>query len=133
MASSPTQRTLALMRTMGMTCQVVERWNAFAMRRVDLFGVIDIVAVIIPDIQSDIYPAGIYGIQTTSGSGHSARIAKSIAEPRIKKWLLAGGRFEVWSWRKAGARGKAKRWKVRKTPLTLKNGEIIAGEEIIVK
>ena len=38
--TSPTQRTLKYLRDKGYTAQVVEHWNAFAKRRIDLFGVI---------------------------------------------------------------------------------------------
>ena len=46
MASSPTQRSLKLLRDEGYTAQVVERWNPHARVRQDLFGVIDTAAMI---------------------------------------------------------------------------------------
>lgn len=109
---TPTQRTLALLRQEGWICQVVEKWNAHARKRVDLFGIIDIVAL---------KPGIILGVQTTSGAGHSARIAKARAEPRLRDWLCAGGRFEVISWAKRGKRGKRKLYQVRKQRLTLRD------------
>lgn len=101
---TPTQRTLAECRRRGWTAQVVEHWNPFARIRQDLFGCIDIVAIT---------PSGITGIQACAGSSHAARVAKSIAEPRLRAWLEAGARFEVWSWTKRGARGKRKTWTLR--------------------
>lgn len=103
---SPTQRTLAECRKRGWTAQVVERFNSYTKRRIDLFGVIDLVVIT---------PGGILGIQTTSGSGgnHSARMLKARTEPRLRLWLEAGGKFEVWSWAKRGARGKRKTWTLR--------------------
>lgn len=89
---SPTQRSLKLLRDQGHTAQVVEKWNAFAKRRIDLFGVIDIVAIH-PDA------IGCKGIQTTSGSNMSARIAKAMAEPTLKTWLKTGNSFVIHGWR----------------------------------
>lgn len=43
--SSPTQRSLAVLRERGYIAQVVERWNPFARIRQDLFGVVDVLAV----------------------------------------------------------------------------------------
>ncbi|WP_428851320.1 hypothetical protein [Imbroritus primus] len=45
MATSPTQRTLALLRKEGYTAEVTEHWNAFAGIRQDLFNVIDVLAL----------------------------------------------------------------------------------------
>ena len=99
---SPTARTLERLRKVGWTAQVVERWNAYAKVRVDLFGVIDVVA-----IDSSV---GIVGIQATSGSNMSARLKKSEAEPRLLTWLQSGGKFFVYGWRKLK---KSNRWEVR--------------------
>jgi hypothetical protein len=96
---SPTARTLAECRKRGWSAQVVERFNSFTKRRIDLFGCIDIV-VITPD--------GILGVQACAGGDHSTRRNKILLEPRIKQWLDAGGLFEVWSWSKKGHR-----WHVR--------------------
>lgn len=106
---SPTQRTLAECRKRGWTVQVVEKWVAQARRRIDLFGVIDLVAIA---------DGRIMGIQACAGSSHSARVAKILAEPRALEWLRAGAKLEVWSFSKRGARGKAKRWALRVDELT---------------
>ena len=117
--ASPSQRTLHLCKQFGWTVQIVERWNAFARVRQDLFGVIDLVAVTNhPD-----KPNSIIGIQTTSGSNHSARIEKSLAEPRLNSWMKAGGRFHVWSWAKKGDRGARKLWTVRIDEIKLVDGK----------
>ena len=108
--SSPTKRTLAELKRRGWTAQVVERYNSFAKRRVDLFGCIDIV-VLAPD--------GILGIQATGGIGsHAHRRAKIEAEPRMKEWLAKGGKLQIWSWNKQGARGKRKTWQLRVEEVT---------------
>lgn len=108
--SSPTQRTLEYCRKQGWTAGVVEKWNPHARIRQDLFGCIDI--IVIDDEH------GLLAIQATSGSGHAARRKKSIAEPRLKLWLLAPARFEIWSWAKRGPRGKRKTWTLRRESIT---------------
>lgn len=79
------------MRKEGWTLQVVERWNPFAKKRIDLFGFIDIVAM---------RDGEICGVQATSLDNMGARIAKIKAEPRAKTWKKAGGTIQVWGWRK---------------------------------
>jgi hypothetical protein len=101
--TSPTKLSLAELRKRGLTAQVVEYWNSFAKpfgRRVDLFGCIDIVAIT---------PAGILGIQACVGSTHANRRTKILNEARLREWVDAGGRFEIWSWTKR-ANG---RWELR--------------------
>lgn len=100
---SPTARTMAKLKSQGVPCASVERWCSFSRRRIDCFGAIDIIAL----------RDGILGIQTTSGSNVSARIAKMSAEPNMLAWVQNGGMLEVWGWSKRGARGKVKRWTVR--------------------
>lgn len=96
MARSPTKRTLARLRGAGYTAAVVERWNAHAGRRQDLWG-FDILAV-----RGD--KAGVLGLQVTARSGHAARRKKLLAYPVLKTWLVAGNRAAVESWRKKGDR-----------------------------
>lgn len=102
--TSPTQRTLAELRKIGWTCAIVERWNQYAKIRQDLFGFIDIVAI---------RPGEILAVQACAGASHAARRDKIIAEPKSAQWLAAGGLIEIWSWRKAGERGKRKLWTPR--------------------
>lgn len=116
--TSPTQRTLAECRKRGMVAGVVEKWNPHARVRQDLFGCIDIVALI-PAFQ--IFPGFIVGIQACAGASHAARRAKAVREPRLWNWIEAGGRFQVWSWAKQGARGKRKLWTLRIEEITSAN------------
>lgn len=108
--TSPTQRTKAVLKKRGAIHQVVERWNAHASVRVDLFGVIDIVAL----SEVDGFKRCL-GIQCTA-KGWADRMAKAEAEPRLIDWLAAGCLFEVWGWRKlkmrnkGGKIGKRERW-----------------------
>ncbi len=101
---TPTQRTLAECRKRGYHVQVVERFCVYSKRRIDLFGVIDLVAIT---------PTGILGIQCTSGANHASRRTKALKEPRLQAWLEAGARFSVWSWSKRGSAGKRKLWTLR--------------------
>ncbi len=113
---SPTQRALAECKRRGWTAGIVEKWNQFARIRQDLYGFIDLVVC-----GQDI---GIVGVQACAGSSHAAREAKIEAEPRAVKWLQSGGRAEVWSFRKGGARGKRKTWTLRRTRAFLVEGRI---------
>ena len=110
--SSPTQRSLEFCRKQGWIAGVVEKWNPHARIRQDLFGCIDI--IVIDDLEQ-----GPLAVQATSGTGHAARRKKSVAEPRLKLWLEAPARFEIWSWSKKVPRGKRKVWTLRREPITL--------------
>lgn len=113
---TPTARALAECKARGYVCQVVERWNWHAKKRVDLFGCIDIVAIA-PG--GSLTPDSIIGIQVTSGTNHAARIAKIKAEPRMAAWAKAGGLVWVWSFAKRGKRGKRKTWQLRESEVVL--------------
>lgn len=115
---SPTKRTLAELRKRGWTAQVVERWNPHAKVRVDLFGVIDLVAIVPRDqalfVGEVDAPGGILGIQACAGSTHANRRDKILAEPRARQWVGAGGRLELWSWAKRGGRNVVRKlWTLR--------------------
>lgn len=103
--SSPTQRSLKLLRDAGYLCQIVERWNPHAKVRSDLFGFIDILAV-----RGDT----VIGVQTTSANNMAARVAKIRALPTFKDWLHSPSRrVHVHGWGKKGPRGKRKMWQCR--------------------
>lgn len=116
--ASPTQRSLAHLRKQGYTCAVVEKWNPHAHIRQDLFGCIDIVALSV--IRLDQGTVGdILGIQATSATNLAARRTKSLAEPRLRTWLEAGGSFWLHAWSKKGARGKRKLWTLTEEEIAL--------------
>ncbi len=102
--SSPTQRSLAVMRERGYPLvQVVERWNPHARVRQDLYAIIDVLAV----------GDDIVAVQTPSASNVSARINKitdSEALPILRK---AGIRVLVHGWRKSKGR-----WVLREVDLS---------------
>ena len=110
---TPTQRSLAECKRRGWEpAQVVERWNAFARVRIDLFGCIDLVAVS-PE-------RGIVGIQATSTANVPARIHKiqTQCNEAISAWVRAGAVLFVWGWAKRGGRGKRKLWTLKEREVT---------------
>jgi hypothetical protein len=97
---SPTQRTLKHMRELGYKAQVVEKWNAFARIRQDLFGIVDVLCV---------KNGETVGVQCTSGSNLASRIQK-IAESEMTPILRsAGWKLLAHGWRK----NAAGRWVLR--------------------
>lgn len=103
---TPTQRTLAALRADGYTAAVVERWNPHARIRQDLFGIVDILAV---------RGAETLAVQTTAGSGVSARVRKLTSSDALPLLRMAGWRIEVHGWRKVKVRrgGRVARWQCR--------------------
>ncbi len=88
---SPTQRSLAYLRAQGYTPWITEHWHAFARRRVDLYGFIDILAI---------RPGEVLGVQTTSAANVSARVRKIGDSEYAPKLREAGIRLEVHGWAK---------------------------------
>ena len=141
--TSPTQRTLAECRKRGWIAQVVEHTVPRVFIKRDLFGVIDVVAVVPqgmcrPDALGlcayccevvDLYckpcgarKGGILGIQATSGSNHASRVTKVLEEPRAIAWVKAGGLLQVWSWSKRREPGKKREvWLLRAEELVVRS------------
>ena len=107
--TSPTQRSLALLRKQGYRVAVTEHWNSFVNRRQDLLGFIDLLAV----------SPSMLAIQTTSADHVSHRIAKILELPAAREWLEAGHRIIVHGWAKRGEREAVKRWTCREEEVTL--------------
>lgn len=105
--TSPTVRTLKLLRASGYICAVVERWNPGAKIRQDLYGFADILAI------HEQPPGEILAVQVTSGAHHADHKAKILKEPRHRSWLMAGGKIALISWTKHGPKGKRKLWAPR--------------------
>ena len=103
--SSPTARTLQLLRREGYLAAVAEKWNPHSRTRADLFGFADVLAVRAG--------APVLAVQATSASNHAARVRKARDLPAMRVWLAAGCAFEVWSWAK-----RKGRWAVRRQALT---------------
>ena len=99
-STSPTQRSLALLRAEGWVVDVVERYNSFTRRRHDLFNIADLFAVRHGEVML---------VQTTSGSNVAARVKKIADAEHLPMLRRANVRVVVHGWRKA-ANG---RWAVR--------------------
>ena len=104
--TSPTAKSLDYLRKQGYTCAVVEKFNSFTKKRIDLFGVIDIVAVKSTE-------KGVLGVQVTSRGNIQSRYQKCLEEPRIRVWLDAGNRLQVHGWGIMGKSGKRKKYDVK--------------------
>jgi len=102
--SSPTQRSLALLRDRGYTAAVVERWNPFAKIRQDLFGCIDVVAV---------GNGETVGVQACHYSDVSKRVDKIANADAITAIRAAGWRVVVMGWHKVKGR-----WTVREVDVS---------------
>ena len=105
---SPTQRTRKELSKQGIISQVVEYWNNFAERRIDLFGFIDILAIDSKNKQT-------IGIQCTSRTNHNARKQKILDSVLAKEWLMCGNKIEVWSWGKLKKSG----WTLKKEEISI--------------
>lgn len=98
--SSPTQRSLALVKERGFQPWIVEYWNSFSRKRVDLFGIFDILAV---------GNGETLAVQTTSRGNISARVRKIADSEYIAGCRESGWRVEVHGWDK----GPNGRWRVK--------------------
>jgi len=104
-STTPTKRSLDLLRREGFTAAVVERRLPRCLITVDAFGLFDLIAV-----RADV--PGVAGIQTTTGTNHTSRVRKLLGNPTLRTWLAAGNTAEVWSWAK-----RRERWTCRRQRL----------------
>ena len=115
---TPTQRTLRALRQQGLVCAVVEKWNAHARVRQDLFGIVDVIAL---------DPArGFIGVQCTGANGWSDHWQKLTVDKaqEVLQWLeTPGGVVELWAWRQIKAKrgGKALIWQPRIAEITIRD------------
>jgi hypothetical protein len=108
---SPTTRSKQLLEREGFKVGIVEKWVPMVKRRVDLFGVIDLVCI---------RPGRVLFVQTTSSSNLASRVTKirEAEDGKLLPLLLASGAVvEVHGWIK---RRKSKRWECRR--------EVLGGE-----
>lgn len=110
---SSVQRTLRACREQGRFVEKVEQWISYGKpgsakpgmppgTRRDAFGFIDIIA-----IDTD----AIVAIQACT-SDRKAHYDKIVENEYSLPWLKAGGKIEIWTWRKLKLKrgGKAVRW-----------------------
>lgn len=101
--STPTQRSLKLMRDRGYLSAVTERWNPHARIRQDLFGIVDVLCL----------GDDIIAVQTTSASNVSARVRKIEDSEALPALRRVGIRVVVHGWRKVKGR-----WQVREVDVS---------------
>lgn len=88
-----TQKTLKLLRERGYLAQVVEKWQPNTFRRIDLFGIIDIVAI---------RDGEVLGVQSTSMGARLEHVKKITGECREQTlaWMRSGAKFLLVCWKK---------------------------------
>lgn len=117
--TSPTQRTLALLKKQGYYPWIVEKYNGYSGRRTDLFYVIDILVLT---------PKNVIGIQST-GYGFSEHKKKLMVDEEFhsKHWLnTKGNELILIGWRKLKQKrgGKRLTYKPRIGMIELINGNL---------
>ena len=124
-----TARSLPWLKANGYIAQKVERWQkiwnpkpgGLAGVRIDLFGIIDIVAM--PAVAQA--NGSILGVQSTSAQNYSEHERKCLESPNLALWLHSGADFEIHSWRKGGASGKRKLWNVKRMRAKLHGDSVV--------
>lgn len=116
--SSPTQRSLEVLRELGYTADVVERFLVHVPPhgiRKDLFGLADLEAI------ADDHT--LY-VQATPASRLSDHVEKCLAEPRLAALIRCDARrFEIWSWGKRQVKGRS-RWCLRRLRASRSEGGV---------
>jgi len=120
MSVSPTRRTLAWLRSLGYTADVVEQTLPRCFIKRDLFGCFDIVAVKVG--------APILAVQTTS-TRTAERTVKIEESAPARDWLAAGGAIEVHGWVKR-VKGGAFHYGLRRLSARLESGGVKWHEEV---
>lgn len=104
--TSPTVRSMKLLRDTGHIVGIVERWLPRFNRPSDLFGFADLLAV------HRVEP-GVLLVQCTTLANVSSRLRKAKSKPELAVWLRGGQCFEVWGWYQRHGRWRVKRIEVR--------------------
>ena len=91
MSDSPTKKSLAHLRANLYQAHVVEKWNAHARIRQDLWGA-DIIACRCGPHKE------ITLVQTTTKANLAARERKVRDNPDVWGWIRSGGRFLLHGW-----------------------------------
>ena len=114
------QRTTEILRKHELIYQKVEYWHSFARKRIDLFGIIDILVL---DCHRTI------GLQIC-GSDLASHKQKMIESNNTIPWIEAGNELQIHSWRRlVKVRGKkAKYWDCRKVDVLLINNQLVFEE-----
>ena len=93
--ASPAELSLALLRKEGYRCGMVEKFIHATKQRMDLFGIIDLLAI---------YPDLILGVQCCTLDDYHAHAHLYRDDPHkaeaLHDWLDSGGKFEIHAWGK---------------------------------
>ena len=89
--TSPTARSLALLRASGYTVDVAERYLAAVRRKRDLLGFADIVGIR-PGV------AGVLAVQATTKGHVNDRFTRIRQLPALLLWLQCGNAAEIHGW-----------------------------------
>jgi hypothetical protein len=98
--TSPTQRSLKMLRDEGWICAITEHWNPFAHIRQDLYGFIDILAI---------REGQMLAVQTTSNPHATEREKKVRDNPAYKILISTGCDIDIHGWKQEKV-GKRKLW-----------------------
>lgn len=135
--TTPSERSMRLLRSEGYLVAKAERWNPFGGPRKmmrspcgcmvekaigitqDLYGWIDVLAI-------RANQRGVLAVQSTSSSNLAARIAKAMALPAFLTWLQAGNAAEFHGFIKRPVTKTRKRevWEAVRRRAILDNGEV---------
>jgi hypothetical protein len=111
--SSTTAKTMSALRAEGYTVHRAEYFHYFAKKRFDMGGFGDVIAW-------RAEPPDILVVQATDMQHRGEHLKKIDENPKAAEWVKAGGRLELWSWRKLLVKrgGKAVRWKALREEIT---------------
>ena len=117
MATLSLSRSKKLLESEGFKVGIVEHWHSFAHRRMDLYGLADLVAV-----RGD--RAGTTYVQCC-GEDIQPHIEKMLANTVLPDILKAMNPVFLWAWRKRGERGKRKTWDLLEIEFFWENSQIV--------
>jgi len=110
--TSTLARSKKELERLGYDVAITERWNSFAHIRQDFGGFGDALAW-------HMEAPGVLAINATTNGHLSDHIQKYLPMQNLKRWLIAGNRFEIWCWAKRGDRGKRKLWTLKRVEMKL--------------
>jgi len=95
-----------VMEARGLHVKPVEHFDAYSRRRVDLYGVFDLLGL-------SWGPGGLVGVQVTPAGRLSDHVRLLGASEDLRRWLSTGARAEVWSLRLVRTRWYARVFEVK--------------------
>lgn len=123
MATLSLQRSKKLLEQQGFKVAIVERWNQWAHKRQDLYGLADLIAV-----KGD--RSGTTYVQAC-GEDCQAHIEKMTENTVLPDILKAGNPVFLWAWRLREHEGTKPTWQLREIEFQLKEGSVICVENSV--